>query len=136
MASLADVGWITRDEDSLSDVIPDDKEEVIEHTSPEQETEQLVTFNQPAEDKKENSSNNDEAMQKISALEEELQKLRAQIAMMIVSAPQNQVATPSTPVGSAAPPPPPPPPPPTPLSTPRKPVSQIIKEVTRFLTMV
>ena len=130
MASLADVGWITEDDDLLSDPKLDE-EELSEITSPEKEIKQPPIAKESADTKKENTSNNDEAMQKISALEDELQKLRAQIAMMIVAVPQNQASTPSTPVGAAAPPPPPlpPPPPPTPISTPLKPVSQIIKEV-------
>lgn len=134
MASLADVGWITDDDDVIfSEPIPD--EEIIqnEHGSPEKEIETITVCELPAVAVQETTSSN-EAMQKISALEDELQKLRAQIAMMIVTAPQNQ-ATPSTPVGAPAPPapPPPPPPPPTPMSTPLKPVSQIIREVSHRL---
>lgn len=133
MVSLADVGWITDDDSLLSEPVPDE-EEIIqnEHKSPEKEIETISVCEQPADVVQENTPNN-EAMQKISALEDELQKLRAQIAMMIVTVPQNQV-TPSTPVGAPAPPPPPPPPPPpqTPISTPLKPVSQIIREVRRL----
>ncbi|KAJ7326527.1 mitochondrial fission [Desmophyllum pertusum] len=102
MASLADIGWITEDDDLLSEPITDEEElEVIlnEYTSPEKESlETISVCNQPTDAVKENSSNNNEAMQKISALEDELKKLQAQIAMMIVAVPQNQ-ATPSTPVG-------------------------------------
>lgn len=133
MASLADVGWITDDDSLLSEPVPDE-EEIIqnEHKSPEKEIETISVCEQSADVVQENTPNN-EAMQKISALEDELQKLRAQIAMMIVTVSQNQ-ATPSTPVGAPAPPPPPPPPPPpqTPISTPLKPVSQIIREVRRL----
>ena len=109
MASLADVGWITDDDDVFTESIPDE-EEIIqnEHKSPEKEIETITVCEQPAVTAQETTSNN-EAMLKISALEDELQKLRAQIAMMIVTAPQNQ-ETPSTPVGAPAPPPPPPPP--------------------------
>lgn len=131
MASLSDIAWITEDDNLTADAdaIPDDKE-FQEDCCLENEPKQLLTTGLPAidNDRMENHSNNDEAMQKISALEEELQRLRAQIAMMIVAVPQNQVATPSTPAGAAVPPPPPPPPPPTPSSTPLKPLSQIIRE--------
>ena len=139
MASLADVGWITDDDDD-DDVFPEpipDEEEIVQnehcHWSPEEEIETITVCEQPAVAAQETPSSK-EAMRKISALEDELQKLRAQIAMMIVTAPQNQGA-PSTPVGAPAPPPPPPPPPPTPMSTPLKPVSQIIREVSQRLTV-
>ena len=130
MASLADVGWITEDDDLSSEMVIDE-EEYYEIKSPEKKAQQLPLPDESGDVKKENIP--EEAMQKISALEDELQKLRAQIAMMVVAVPTNQVSTPSTPVGAGAPPapapPPPPPPPPTPMSTPLKPVSQIIKEV-------
>ena len=128
MASLADVGWITEDDDLSSEMVIDE-EEYYEITSQEKNAQQLALPDESGDVKKEDIP--EEAMQKISALEDELQKLRAQIAMMVVAVPTNQVSTPSTPMGAGAPPapPPPPPPPPTPMSTPLKPVSQIIKEV-------
>ena len=141
MASLADVAWITEDDSSLSNLNSDgffDEESFIEDCNPQKETEELASTHQSDLDNigKEELSNNNEAMQKISALEEELQKLRAQIAMMIVANPQSQVSvgTTLTPAGAPVPPPPlppppPPPPPPTLASTPLKPVSQIIREV-------
>jgi len=139
MASLADVAWITEDGSSLSNLNSDgffDEESFIEDCNPQKETEELASTDQSDLDNigKEELSNNSEAMQKISALEEELQKLRAQIAMMIVANPQSQVSvgTTLTPAGAPVPPlppPPPPPPPPTLASTPLKPVSQIIREV-------
>ncbi|XP_074635184.1 mitochondrial fission regulator 1-like isoform X1 [Acropora palmata] len=138
MASLADVAWITEDGSSLSNLNSDgffDEESFIEDCNPQKETEELASTDQSDLDNigKEELSNNSEAMQKISALEEELQKLRAQIAMMIVANPQSQVSvgTTLTPAGAPVPPlppPPPPPPPPTLASTPLKPVSQIIRE--------
>ncbi|KAK2558255.1 Mitochondrial fission regulator 2 [Acropora cervicornis] len=138
MASLADVAWITEDCSSLSNLNSDgffDEESFIEDCNPQKETEELASTDQSDLDNigKEELSNNSEAMQKISALEEELQKLRAQIAMMIVANPQSQVSvgTTLTPTGAPVPPlppPPPPPPPPTLASTPLKPVSQIIRE--------
>lgn len=139
MASLADVAWITDDGSSLSNLNSDgffDEESFIEDCNPQKETEELASTDQSDLDNigKEERSNNNEAMQKISALEEELQKLRAQIAMMIVANPQSQVSVGTTltpagaPVPPLPPPPPPPPPPPTLASTPLKPVSQIIRE--------
>lgn len=139
MASLADVAWITDDDSSLSNLNSDgffDEESFIEDCNPQKETEELASTDQSDLDNigKEERSNNNEAMQKISALEEELQKLRAQIAMMIVANPQSQVSVGTTltpagaPVPPLPPPPPPPPPPPTLASTPLKPVSQIIRE--------
>lgn len=139
MASLADVAWITDDGSSLSNLNSDgffDEESFIEDCNPQKETEELASTDQSDLDniEKEERSNNNEAMQKISALEEELQKLRAQIAMMIVANPQSQVSVGTTltpagaPVPPLPPPPPPPPPPPTLASTPLKPVSQIIRE--------
>lgn len=139
MASLADVAWITDDGSSLSNLSSDgffDEESFIEDCNPQKETEELASTDQSDLDNigKEERSNNNEAMQKISALEEELQKLRAQIAMMIVANPQSQVSVGTTltpagaPVPPLPPPPPPPPPPPTLVSTPLKPVSQIIRE--------
>lgn len=139
MASLADVAWITDDGSSLSNLNSDgffDEESFIEDCNPQKETEELASTDQSDLHNigKEERSNNNEAMQKISALEEELQKLRAQIAMMIVANPQSQVSVGTTltpagaPVPPLPPPPPPPPPPPTLASTPLKPVSQIIRE--------
>lgn len=139
MTSLADVAWITDDGSSLSNLNSDgffDEESLIEDCNPQKETEELASTDQSDLDNigKEERSNNNEAMQKISALEEELQKLRAQIAMMIVANPQSQVSVGTTltpagaPVPPLPPPPPPPPPPPTLASTPLKPVSQIIRE--------
>ena len=140
MASLADVAWITDEGSSLSNLNSDgffDEESFIEDCNPQKETEELASTDQSDLHNigKEERSNNNEAMQKISALEEELQKLRAQIAMMIVANPQSQVSVGTTltpagaPVPPLPPPPPPPPPPPTLASTPLKPVSQIIREV-------
>lgn len=138
MASLADVAWITEDGNSLSNLDSDaifDEESFMEDCNPQNETEKLTATDQSDLDNigKEELATNNEAMQKISALEEELQKLRAQIAMMIVANPQSQVSvgTTLTPAGAPVPPlppPPPPPPPPTVSSTPLKPVSQIIRE--------
>ena len=139
MASLADVAWITEDGNSLSNLDSDaifDEESFLDDCNPQNETEKLTSTDQSDLDNigKEELATNNEAMQKISALEEELQKLRAQIAMMIVANPQSQVSvgTTLTPAGAPVPPlppPPPPPPPPTVSSTPLKPVSQIIREV-------
>ncbi|KAI0231789.1 Mitochondrial fission regulator 2 [Lamellibrachia satsuma] len=75
------------------------------------------------------------AMRKISALEDELSKLREQIAMIVINQEHAGIslrpnATPPPPPPCGLPPPPPPPPPPMPslLSTPRIPLSDIIKK--------
>ncbi|KAJ7375548.1 mitochondrial fission, partial [Desmophyllum pertusum] len=95
MASLADIGWITEDDDLLSEPITDEEElEVIlnEYTSPEKESLETIISLQPTNRCKSSDSVH----------------------------PSGGIRTP--------PPPPPPPPPPTPMSTPLKPVSQIIRE--------
>ena len=128
MASLADVGWITGGNDGL---LPHQSNESAVEES-ETQAKQLPT-SEVEENTDYNLTSNCEAMRKISALEDELQRLRAQIAMMLVDTPpqiQEQLinTTPTTPMDAPVPPPPPPPPPSTPQST-IKPISQIIKEV-------
>ncbi|XP_019622713.1 PREDICTED: LOW QUALITY PROTEIN: mitochondrial fission regulator 1-like [Branchiostoma belcheri] len=77
----------------------------------------------------------DAALQRISALEAELNKLRAQIALMATMQPQappvQQGNPPGTPLQAsppAPPPPPPPPPPPASLATPVMNIKDIIKK--------
>ncbi|XP_035663635.1 mitochondrial fission regulator 1-like [Branchiostoma floridae] len=78
----------------------------------------------------------DAALQRISALEAELNKLRAQIALMATVQPQtpsvqpgagNPLGTPQAPP-PAPPPPPPPPPPPASLATPVMNIKEIIRK--------
>lgn len=132
MATLADISLMigVQNEEDLdgSSLTTED------HLNFEDEEEQ-----KPEEENKPNTAlvNNASAMDKISALEDELQRLREQIALL-VTVPQNQgytpiPSTPSTPAGAPAPPPPPPPPPPPTLATPVKPVAQIIREVRAYL---
>ncbi|XP_078598207.1 mitochondrial fission regulator 1-like isoform X2 [Branchiostoma floridae x Branchiostoma japonicum] len=78
----------------------------------------------------------DAALQRISALEAELNKLRAQIALMATVQPQTPVVQqgagnpPGTPQAPppAPPPPPPPPPPPASLATPVMNIKEIIRK--------
>ena len=125
--TLADIGWVADMEDSGRS----------ENPHPTEQEKELYTGNSASEDVKSKSEANAAAMEKISALEGELERLKAQIAML-VQCPQPQVplhpvpmtSTPCTPIASLPPPPPPPPPPPlTPCNTPMKSVAQIIKEV-------
>ena len=129
MMSLADVGWIADMEDSFrsqNHQITDILDKECSQNNTQDIKNELV-----------NSQPNDAAMEKISALEGELERLKAQIAML-VQCPQSQApmfqmpmtSTPCTPSAPLPPPPPPPPPPPvTPCNTPMKSVAQIIREV-------
>ena len=126
MATLADIGQMgVQNEPNLKETKEQVTSEEDLKRKEEIETRAVVTLSDAS------------AIAKISALEDELQKLREQIATL-VTAPQQPPAaplTPSIPTGVAppAPPPPPPPPPPPSTSTPIKAVSQIIKEVKRMI---
>ncbi|XP_028288805.1 mitochondrial fission regulator 1 [Parambassis ranga] len=79
----------------------------------------LPSMHQSAADPQGPTAANDEAIQKISALENELAKLRAQIAQIVLAQEKSAqpgacTGTPPQPSGSMPPPPPPPPPPPLP----------------------
>lgn len=78
----------------------------------------LPSMHETASDPQRPTTANDEAIQKISALETELAKLRAQIAQIVMAQEQTaqSAAAPGAPppAGSLPPPPPPPPPPPAP----------------------
>lgn len=138
VASLADVAWIDRDEEEDGD---DDKGLVgragsrtqpglMFRTQPHSQRNlparrrSLPSLHQAAPDPQGPAAANDEAIQKISALETELAKLRAQIAQIVLAQEQNAqpaaitsttgVPPPHPPSGNLSPPPPPPPPPPLP----------------------
>ncbi|XP_059501714.1 mitochondrial fission regulator 2 isoform X2 [Stegostoma tigrinum] len=140
--SLADVSWIADDEGEIftrfrNEVRPSKAEQVIglrqEHRAP------MMTLSYP---KNGNNTSNENALNKISQLEDELSRLRSQIAMLITMQ-DERLGTPCTPVlaipppkltstpfgalsdptGNALPPPPPPLPPPPPPPPPRPPMS-------------
>ncbi|XP_024910424.1 mitochondrial fission regulator 1 isoform X2 [Cynoglossus semilaevis] len=140
VASLADISWIDEEED-------DDEEDVgyssrnrrsgissglvfrARQPHPQKKTltrrRSLPSLHQEAQDPQGPSAANDEAIQKISALETELAKLRDQIAQIVLAQEKStQPGPPPPPLPPAPsgtlpapplPPPPPPPPPPLPL---------------------
>ncbi|KAM4792349.1 mitochondrial fission regulator 1 isoform 1-T3 [Cyanocitta cristata] len=127
VASLADVGWIAEEEGEVSTRLrsevwskttqPLPGEAHHSRTSPHRQ----MPFQSPEEEPVPRSAvmANEEALQKISALENELASLRAQIAKILtLQEQQNLTTVGSSPVAPAAvpvaPPPPPPPPPPLP----------------------
>ncbi|KAM6087013.1 mitochondrial fission regulator 1 isoform 2-T4 [Chlamydotis macqueenii] len=130
VASFADVGWVAQEEGEVSTRLrsefwskPAQPVSVELHHSRKSPCRQMSLEN-PLEEPPASRSMvtaNEEALQKISALENELANLRAQIAkIVILQEQQNLIAVGSSPVASAAvpaapPPPPPPPPPPLPL---------------------
>ncbi|NXU21784.1 MTFR1 regulator, partial [Thalassarche chlororhynchos] len=131
VASFADVGWVAQEEGEVSTRL---RSEVWSkpaqplsgelHHSGKSLCRQMSLQN-PLEEPPVSRSivtANEEALQKISALENELATLRAQIAKIVVlQEQQNLTAVGSSPVASAAvpvAPPPPPPPPPPPLPPP------------------
>ncbi|XP_031982520.1 mitochondrial fission regulator 1 isoform X1 [Corvus moneduloides] len=127
VASFADVGWIAEEEGEVSTRLrsevwskttqPLPGEAHHSRTSPRRQ----MRLQSPEEEPVPRSAvmANEEALQKISALENELASLRAQIAKIVtLQEQQNLTTVGSSPVASAAvpvaPPPPPPPPPPLP----------------------
>ncbi|XP_070603990.1 mitochondrial fission regulator 1 [Erythrolamprus reginae] len=124
VVSLVDVGWVAADdeEDKIftrfrsegwSKPQPFLKSEGS--TGRDSSTEELLPKkSQETEDSKTTVAKNDEALQKINALENELANLRAQIAKIVSLQEQNlaAVGTGSSASVSVLPPPPPPPPPP------------------------
>ncbi|GLD54779.1 mitochondrial fission regulator 1 [Lates japonicus] len=116
VASLADVGWIDRDEEGEDDVdffgrprsgVPQGL--VFRAHQPQRRPltrrRSLPSLHQGAPDPQGPTVASDEAIQKISALETELAKLRAQIAQIVLAQEQNTKPAATT----GAPPPPPPP---------------------------
>ncbi|NXL32312.1 MTFR1 regulator, partial [Glaucidium brasilianum] len=132
VASFADVGWVAQEEGEVSTRL---RSEVWSkpaqplsgelHHYGKSPYRQMSLQNPVEESVSRNAvTANEEALQKISALENELATLRAQIAkIVILQEQQNLTAVGSSQVGSAAipvapPAPPPPPPPPPPLPPP------------------
>ncbi|CAM4502182.1 unnamed protein product [Lepidochelys olivacea] len=125
VASFADVGWIVQEEGEVSTRL---RSEVWSKSAPPLPHEPYCSGRPPGRQvslpnllqeepaPKGVVTKNDEALQKISALENELASLRAQIAkIVILQEQQNLPAAGLSPTASApAPPPPPPPPPPLP----------------------
>ncbi|XP_006011237.1 mitochondrial fission regulator 1 [Latimeria chalumnae] len=152
VASLADVGWIVAEEGESSTIL---RSEVRPGQAPNP-AQHLPFFEKPLHrpvslpnlQKEESEPGtsvlaNDEALKKISALENELAQLRAQIAMIVtvqeqqnLAAGRSSLATPLVSVPSSSlqlpllPPPPPPPPPPFPALALHRSISAIdlIKE--------
>ncbi|XP_061850761.1 mitochondrial fission regulator 1 isoform X2 [Colius striatus] len=132
VASFADVGWVAQEEGEVSTRLRSEvwsKPAALSgepHPSGKSPHRQ-VSLQNPLEEEAASRSTviaNEEALQKISALENELATLRAQIAkIVILQEQQNLAAVVSSPAASAAipvapPAPPPPPPPPPPLPPP------------------
>ncbi|NWX31252.1 MTFR1 regulator, partial [Notiomystis cincta] len=128
VASLADVGWIAEEEGDVSARLrsevrskttqPLSGEAHCSGRSPDRQTSlQSPSGEEPVP--RSAAMANEEALQKISALENELASLRAQIAKIVtLQEQQNLTAVGSSPLASAAVPVPPPPPPPPPLPPP------------------
>ncbi|KAM9260782.1 mitochondrial fission regulator 1 isoform 2-T6 [Cariama cristata] len=125
VASFADVGWVAQEEGEVSTRL---RSEVWSKTAQPLSGElhhsakslcRQMSLQNPLEEEPVSRSTvraNEEALQKISALENELATLRAQIAKIVILQEQQKLtAVGSSPVASAAvpvaPPPPPPPPP-------------------------
>ncbi|NXA37119.1 MTFR1 regulator, partial [Eudromia elegans] len=139
VASLADVGWVAEEEGEVCTRL---RSEVW--SKPAQplsgdlgRQRHLPSPSQEEPVSRSSATANEEALQKISALENELATLRAQIAkIVILQEQQNLTAVGLSPVAPAAvpvalpPPPPPPPPPPLPAAAPQQSGSaiELIKE--------
>ncbi|NP_001279699.1 mitochondrial fission regulator 1 isoform X1 [Callorhinchus milii] len=123
VASLADVGWIVGDEGEsftrfISEVRPICAE-LTQQTTPciAGSISRIVSSPKNELEPATPTLANDEALQKINVLENELAKLREQIAMIVTIQEKNSLSavTPgAAPLCALAPPPPPPPPPPLP----------------------
>ncbi|NWV06682.1 MTFR1 regulator, partial [Ptilonorhynchus violaceus] len=128
VASFADVGWVAEEEGEVSTRL---RSEVwsqptqplsgeLHHSRKSPHGQR--SLQSPLEEEPVPRSTvmaNEEALQKISALENELASLRAQIAKIVtLQEQQNLTTVGSSPVASAAVPVPPPPPPPPPLPPP------------------
>ncbi|XP_034006736.1 mitochondrial fission regulator 1 [Trematomus bernacchii] len=132
LASLADVGWLDRDEEDEEEFIGRPRSAVpaglvfrARETHRQRSLSRqmsLPSLHQGPPDPQGQTNTSDEANQKISALETELAKLRAQIAQIVLfqeKSTQPAATTgipppPPPPCGTLPPPPPPPPPPPLP----------------------
>ncbi|XP_028825343.1 mitochondrial fission regulator 1 isoform X2 [Denticeps clupeoides] len=124
VASFADVGWINEEKDFTERPRPEVQNGLVfriqQQQQPLRRQRSLPSLHQgdPAPHSQAVVSN--EAIQKISALENELAKLRAQIAQIVQSQEQkaNMAAVPTGQTAPQMPLPPPPPPPPPPCPPP------------------
>ncbi|KAL4635208.1 mitochondrial fission regulator 1 [Arapaima gigas] len=132
VASLADVAWVDGENDSFSGLRSGTQPGFIfrshqrqANRRPVRRRRSLPTLHGEESELEDPSLGSTEAIQKISALETELARLREQIAQIVLAqeqntqaagrAPSSSVSTQNTAVsGSVATPPPPPPPPPLP----------------------
>uniref|UniRef100_A0A8C7D7Y8 Mitochondrial fission regulator n=1 Tax=Oncorhynchus kisutch TaxID=8019 RepID=A0A8C7D7Y8_ONCKI len=115
VASLADVVWIDREEEEDENDWSEAPSGLMFRSHPPQPRRRsLPSLHQAEPEPQGQTRSNDEAIQKISALEMELAKLRAQIAQIVLTQEQNaQTPAPGGPPAPGCPPPPcaPPPPP-------------------------
>ncbi|XP_066576588.1 mitochondrial fission regulator 1 [Amia ocellicauda] len=125
VASLADVAWIDEDDESFtrSELQPGfifTSHQRRRFCQPLTRQTSLAALTTEDPEPKSPSLENNEAIQKITVLENELAKLRAQIAQIVLIQEQNtQIAGSGlAPIPAAGAPPPPPPPPPPPLPPP------------------
>lgn len=129
VASLADVGWIAEEEGEVSTRLRSEVWSRLTHPLPgeahhsRRSPHRQTSFQSLSGEELVPRSTvmaNEEALQKINALENELASLRAQIAKIVTLQEQQNLTTAgSNPLASAAVPVPPPPPPPPPLPPPR-----------------
>ncbi|TSK98475.1 Mitochondrial fission regulator 1 [Bagarius yarrelli] len=122
IASLADVGWIEQEESDVSDRRRLEAGSGLafraQQCAPLRRQNSLPSMHQAPPALQSQTLVNEQAIQKISALENELAKLRAQIAQIVQAQERNATTAcgppppPSSLAPSVAPPPPPPPPPP------------------------
>ncbi|XP_034025535.1 mitochondrial fission regulator 1 isoform X2 [Thalassophryne amazonica] len=145
VASLADITWIEQDGDDEEDFFGRPRLALPEgfvfracqprpQKKPFPRQRSLPTLHSEALDLQGSTTANNETIEKISALETELAKLRAQIAQIVLA--QEKIAQPASAVGAPPPPlpcgtlhhPPPPPPPPPPLSQQTFSAIDLIKE--------
>ncbi|CAM4502280.1 unnamed protein product [Lepidochelys olivacea] len=127
VASFADVGWIVQEEGEVSTRL---RSEVWSKSAPPLPHEPYCSGRPPGRQvslpnllqeepaPKGVVTKNDEALQKISALENELASLRAQIAKIVILQEQQTLPAAGLSPTASAPAPPPPPPPPPPLPPP------------------
>ncbi|XP_054841592.1 mitochondrial fission regulator 1 [Eublepharis macularius] len=145
VVSFADVGWIAEEEGEVSTRLRSEvwsksqqssRDEGCPGRAPSSQV-SLPKQSQENPDSDTAATTNDEALQKISVLENELATLRAQIAKIVslqeqqnlTAAGISSVASAPLPVGGPVPPPPPPPPlPPPPLFQRSSSTIELIKE--------
>ncbi|KAK3515440.1 hypothetical protein QTP70_021420 [Hemibagrus guttatus] len=134
IASLADIGWIEQEESDVSERQRLEEGSGLAFRSqqcrPLRRQNSLPSMHQAAPAPQSQMLVNEQAIQKISALENELAKLRAQIAQIVQAQERNAQSAGHAPGGPPPPPlahsfaPPPPPPPPPPLPPPPGPGMQ------------